>query len=191
MQCQCRGYRLATPTLLCLSVVPGFGLECSSCLKGFLSPSVVERDSTCPRGCGDKGHIVWVRCVCPAEGQGVRGARACVCQISGDDSDRAMGCPGRVPQGPAPGVGWPEPMATVWHRGCAWGCPVTATSSPRLSLPHNLLCPPAPGSLPPCLLGALLLPQGFFPGMGKQGHIQPCSTPALCARGIQSSCRRW
>lgn len=118
----------------------------------------------------------------------------------GGDGDAAVavGCPVsplapqslRVPGCPAPGVGWPEPVAAIWHRGSARCGPVPTASSPRLAVPRNLLSSLGPPprhwaschTAQPSLAGGLALPRGIFLWDGEEGRAG-----GGCGR-IQSCC---
>lgn len=178
------GYRLGTPALLCPTAVPGLGPGCSPGLKGFLSPG---GQHTSPWGQGT--HCV-VRCVCPTQRESAFGALGgcqslCVPEIRGDSASAvAVGCPRPCPSGSSPRRGVAGARATVSAGAVpgAAGC----QPPPLLSIPAaRSALPPVPGqpAALPCLIEGLTLPQGFFPGRGKQGHIQPCSLPPPCARG--------
>lgn len=126
--------------------------------------------------CGDRGHIGWVSCVCPARGRGSLGcwvgARARVCHTAGDGSARAvaMGCHGCVPQGQP----HPEPLATIRHQGCAWGC--WCQPLPLLALAQHLPCPPAPAACRPPGWGLALPRDG---AAGARPALLHCTTTGI------------
>lgn len=124
-----------------------------------------------PRLWGQRTHCVGEVCVPRPEGECVWGAGWVPEPVCAKPQGVTVtllwpwAVPGGVPQGPAPGVGWPEPMATICHLGGAVWC----QPPPLLGCP----CPPAPGSPPPCLAGAWSFPRDSSLGRGSRGTSSP------------------